>query len=333
MAKSKEPAEAAAFGQAVAALANRLDARDAETTRAAAVRRLLATFAEPRDDPFPSGLARALEDLAPWLSPDEARAVARLALTAQVSEDDPLSPPRDDLAEVLAVTPRLAPDDARATARWARAEIEAGTPVERMAYLGRVAAAVSPRLDPGEARDACVAACRRLIARIDARGGSPLAEQARALAALAPRVGPDEARAVSRITLGSLATVREGYPFSQLARALAAVAGRMGPGEAPLAANRFLDTFHWSTGLQEQDPPDAVQIRRTLTALTEQLDRDQLLDLLKHPICVGDARKIVLRRLEVVMNHPFATVWDLVDYLEQTEPGLDLSTPPTRPSR
>jgi hypothetical protein len=55
-----------------------------------------------------------------------------------------------------------------------------------------------------------------------------------------------------------------------------------------------------------------------------------LVDLLKHPYCVGEARRLVLDQLSRHYRRPFADQWDFVDYVKQQKLGLDLTTPPAR---
>jgi hypothetical protein len=53
-----------------------------------------------------------------------------------------------------------------------------------------------------------------------------------------------------------------------------------------------------------------------------------LLDLLKHPLCAGVARRVVLDALARHHHRPFADPWDFVDYVHHQKLGLDLTTPP-----
>jgi hypothetical protein len=53
-------------------------------------------------------------------------------------------------------------------------------------------------------------------------------------------------------------------------------------------------------------------------------------DLLKHPFCVGEARRLVLDQLARPYHRPFAGQCDFVDYVQQQKLGVDFTTPPTR---
>jgi hypothetical protein len=56
-----------------------------------------------------------------------------------------------------------------------------------------------------------------------------------------------------------------------------------------------------------------------------------LIELLKHPFCVGEARRAVLDALEITYNRPFKDQWAFVEYVQKYQPQLDLLAPPKRP--
>jgi hypothetical protein len=64
--------------------------------------------------------------------------------------------------------------------------------------------------------------------------------------------------------------------------------------------------------------------------LARDLPPQTLVDLLKHPFGVGEARRLVLAQLARHYRRPFADQWDFVDYVHQQKLGLDLITPPAR---
>ena len=59
----------------------------------------------------------------------------------------------------------------------------------------------------------------------------------------------------------------------------------------------------------------------------------KLVDLLKHPFCVKEARRAVLDALEFTYDRQFADLWEFVAFAEKEHPELDLLTPPKRPQR
>jgi hypothetical protein len=57
-----------------------------------------------------------------------------------------------------------------------------------------------------------------------------------------------------------------------------------------------------------------------------------LVDILKQPFCVGEARRLVLEQLSRHYHRPFADQWKFVEYVHQHKLALDLTTPPQRPA-
>jgi hypothetical protein len=61
------------------------------------------------------------------------------------------------------------------------------------------------------------------------------------------------------------------------------------------------------------------------------LPEQTLVELLKQPLCVGEARRLVLAQLSRHYHRPFADQWEFVGYVQQRKLNLDLTTPPERP--
>jgi hypothetical protein len=68
-----------------------------------------------------------------------------------------------------------------------------------------------------------------------------------------------------------------------------------------------------------------------LEPLPNPLPAQVLVDLLKQPTCVGLARRAVLDALGTRYSRNFTDQWDFVDYAEEQELGLDLTSPPKQP--
>jgi hypothetical protein len=60
------------------------------------------------------------------------------------------------------------------------------------------------------------------------------------------------------------------------------------------------------------------------------LSDKQLVELLKLPICIPEARRIILDHLGHRYRRPFADQWDFVRFAQEHQLGLDLTTPPKR---
>jgi hypothetical protein len=58
-----------------------------------------------------------------------------------------------------------------------------------------------------------------------------------------------------------------------------------------------------------------------------------LIELLKHPLGIGEARRVVLDALEDTYQRRFVDVWEFVDYARKHQTQLDLLTPPKPPQQ
>src|SRR5262249_44363013 len=61
------------------------------------------------------------------------------------------------------------------------------------------------------------------------------------------------------------------------------------------------------------------------------LSTEELVELLKHPLCVDRARRVVLDQLENRYRRKFADQWEFVRFATEQRLGLDFTTPPRRP--
>lgn len=69
-----------------------------------------------------------------------------------------------------------------------------------------------------------------------------------------------------------------------------------------------------------------------LQPLPCRLSTQELVDLLKQPFFVGEARRVVLDQLENRYGRKFTDHWEFVHYAEEQRLGLDFTTPPKRPA-
>ena len=72
-------------------------------------------------------------------------------------------------------------------------------------------------------------------------------------------------------------------------------------------------------------PHPAVQPSR------EALPTQVLVELLKHPLCVGTARRAVLDHLGLQHRRTFADQWEFVRYAKEQHLKLDFTTPAQQP--
>jgi hypothetical protein len=72
-------------------------------------------------------------------------------------------------------------------------------------------------------------------------------------------------------------------------------------------------------------------VRPDLEPVPMPLPPQMLVNLLKHPMCVGEPRRLVLAQLSRHYHRPFVDQWDFVDFVNQRNIELDLTSPPERP--
>jgi hypothetical protein len=159
-------------------------------------------------------------------------------------------------------------------------------------YLSLGLSAVAARMEPGQAAETCAQAAASLTRAMNSIGEKV------ALARL-----PEDLSAL----LASVDHPEQG----RRAVALTGALGRAADGYAPLACLPLL--------------------RPALEPLPCRLSTQQLVELLKHPLFVNEARRIVLDQLGNRCGRRFADLWEFVAYAREHEPNLDLTTPPQRP--
>jgi Protein kinase domain len=77
-------------------------------------------------------------------------------------------------------------------------------------------------------------------------------------------------------------------------------------------------------------PVPSLAAPAMLLTLPPPLPPQTLVDLLKDPFCVGEARRVVLVQLGRHYHRTFADQWDFVRFAEERQLGLDLLGPPPR---
>jgi hypothetical protein len=79
-------------------------------------------------------------------------------------------------------------------------------------------------------------------------------------------------------------------------------------------------------------PGQLLALRGALEPAYCRLPAQRLVDLLKHPQFVGQARRVVLEQLEHRYRGKFVDQWDFVRFAQEKKLGLDFTTPPRRPA-
>src|SRR5262249_39842994 len=151
-------------------------------------------------------------------------------------------------------------------------------------------------------------------------------ELARTLGSLASRMKPAEA---AQLLADALAKETNSIVRSALAQALLAVAARIEPLE--VAPRSHLVT-RAVVGYLLQTPHlgNAATLMQSLEPLPCRFSTQQVVDLLKMPTCVDEARSAFLELLRNRYKQPFVDLWEFVEWAEKHEPGIDFTTPPKR---
>jgi tRNA A-37 threonylcarbamoyl transferase component Bud32 len=335
MAEQRDPHVRRALGEVVAALAPHLKPDQAAAAAGKAVQLLLDTM-ESNEDPGTVGaLAAAVAALAPHLKPDQALFDVGRVLDQMAKQTRPLllAPLGETVAALAA---RLEPDQASATATEAAAQVLKAMTAESHTFalegLGKAVAALAARMTPNQAATATASAAGRVLdGMAQTKEPTGLRVLCETVAALAAHMKPDQATvaalAAAEKVLDKITPTTPPQDLGVLGKAVAALAPRLGPDVATDAAGKLVEAM-----ARMNDPGARRDLHEAAAALATRSTNQGLVDLLKQPTCVGEARQAVLRELGKRMNHPFADLWEAVDWLREHEPGLDFTAPPRRPS-
>jgi hypothetical protein len=258
---------------------------------------------------------------------------------------------------VGALAARLGPAEAAKLSAAAAAKaldaLAKATDPHARAYLARAVGALAARLGPAEAAAAAAKAFDALAKETDPHARAYLA------------------RAVGSWDEDTIATSTRAFAQADLAEAVGSLAARIGPHEA---AKLSAAATHKALDRMAETPHRKVPLQWSvaITVLGGRLSTEDLVDLLKHPACVGTGRTVLLRELGRRLGppapsaaplpvgagallpaaplaaaagvalgvsvypggrRPFADRWEAVDALRARHPELDLANPPRRAGR
>jgi hypothetical protein len=277
------------------------------------------------------------------MEPKEAAAVcgqaAALLIRAMTKPKSAWAVPQ--LAQGLsAVAARMEPKEAAAVCGQAAALLsQAMTKTADSRALPQLAqglSAVAARMEPKEAAAVCGQAAA-LLSQAMTKTTDEWALQflAQGLSAVAARMEPMEASAT---LIQAMSKTTDWEMLQLLAQGLSAVLHREDSWR-----NAFGGTVEggWSNGSEAVRLPQSGGDQEdgragvAATALRQPppppLPAQMLVDLLKQPFCVGEARRLVLGQLARHYQRPFVGHWDFVRFAQEQELPLDLLTPPQRP--
>jgi hypothetical protein len=310
-------------------------------------------------------LPGSFRELAAWMGPMEAAAVAHRALDDLRKATD-----RDILRTlaylVRALAKRMDAEEVATTARGLVTVLAKPIDADTLAALASTVAALAAQMDAKEAHKVAGAAAARLVDAITkATNPFDLFSLSASLTTLAAWMGPEEAAAVAPKILSIIGRTADAESLSSLASAVTALADQMPAEEARkvagTAAARLLD----AVAKAPRPLSHADEWLDPLLAHSNWLTTEDLTELLKQPTCVGSARVAVLRELRHRLGPPspeavglivgvsaapdpsalavvplaihsealsggFLDRWEAVDRLHAQRPELDLASPPLR---
>jgi hypothetical protein len=227
-----------------------------------------------------------------------------------------------------AVSARLEPREAAALLARAMSKT---TDAFALRSLSQGLSSVSAGLEPKGAAEAAA-----LLARAISKTTDPpaLASLSEGLSAVSARLEPREAaracgQAASLLT-HAMSKTTDAYALGSLSQGLSAVLS-LEPSSHTRERHVSLAALVGLSGSPGTPFASIGGAEPALKPLPPPLAAQMLVDLLKHPLCVGEARRLVLGQLSRHYNRPFADQWEFVEYVHQHKLKLDLDTPPEPP--
>jgi serine/threonine protein kinase len=333
MSKTSDPHQLGALAQGLSAVDTRMERKESDAVCVQAAATLTQALTKTTDVRAYT-LAKGLSAVSARLEAKEAAALAA-TLTQALIKARYAGRLVEPLAKCMsAVSARV---EAKEAAELAAILIQAMSSKSTDLFqftlrdLAQALSALAVRLEPKEAARICGQAAATLTqAMSKATQPGTLGYLAQGLSAVAARLEPKEAARVCGEAAATLtqAMSKTTHPnaLAHLAEGLSAVAARLEPkGRCGQAAATLIQA------MSKANPDAWGNLPQGLAAvLARELPPQTLVDLLKHPCCVGEARRLVLDQLARHYHRPFADQWDFVDYVQQKKLCRDLTTPPAR---
>jgi hypothetical protein len=306
--------------QSVWAVALHSVAARIEPGTAGAVAKTLAATAGRTDDPAVAGtIAGGLAAVARKLTPSDTAAVAKTLVAAMAKTPNP-----EVLAALVPGLSALAPGmDRKAAVRAATILIEAmpKTSDTDLESLAEGLAILAHRLEPKLA-DRAARTLKDLLS-------TALTEEAALAAALAEVAARLEPATAVRILLDTLPGVTDTDAHDSLRDGLRVVT--LGVSAADLGLGSGAAILAGTSGAASGPLGSLPLLHSRFRPQARPLAPQVLVELLKHPLCVGDARRAALDALGFVYRRPFRDHWEFVRFVRDNNLPLDLDTPPRAP--
>jgi hypothetical protein len=321
-----------AFAKSLAVIAPQMDEGEARQAAVAAGQRILEAMERADDNDGLATLGLALGAISPRMGETEGRqATAKAAQRIlRELEGKPALYVPSRLSEALAAVARMDEGAAR------RAAVAVAQRIQKKEFqrsdLGKDGKALQ-MVAPWLSEEAASEAAQWILKALDRQTWSQhdlanLYPLAKALGTLSLRLEKAEARRTTATAAKRFLQLLENDFWSverdTILGALAAVSLGLDEGEARQVANWILDAVGRGNGGVFMYDGEERALQDVVSVLTWQ----EMVELLKHPACVGNARKEVLGQLGRRLNHRFDNVWELVDWLADNAPDVDALSPP-----
>jgi hypothetical protein len=322
------------LARGLSAVAARLEAQEAAVATAPAAATLLQALKDNKNTSALQSLAQGLSAVADRLEAKDAAQAAATFAQAMKDTKDPYT--LSALAGALsAVAARLeAKDAARSTGQAAATLAQAMKDTKYPGGLHLLAeglSAVAGRLEPQYAAQVAATLVQALK---DTKDPNALYELAEGLSAVEAHM---EARAAASAMAQAAAILVENmkdaiHPdfLRKLSQGLSALLSAGPPAEIPLRSATAASAVIFPAGTAQ--PLAALA---PLISAAERppcrLSTQHLVELLKMPTCIGEARRVVLDQLGNRYRRAFADVWEFVRFAREENLDLDFTTPPQRP--
>jgi serine/threonine protein kinase len=238
-------------------------------------------------------------------------------------------------------------DAARAAVILSKAMAKMDTMAGGLPQLAQILVAVTTRLGPKEASALRAEAAITLIQAMSKASNTPtLTELSEGLFTLLARLEPkDEEQLVETLLqAGANGAVLQGHPHlvpdqerrqlrdvftTLMARALAVILMRVDQDELGRRAKAVASGLSLRLSTRNLYSP-VVLMAPAVDPPPCRLATPELVELLKHPTCLGPARRVILDQLENRYQHKFADHWAFVRFAKKQKLDLDFTSPPKR---
>jgi hypothetical protein len=190
-------------------------------------------------------------------------------------------------------------------------------------------------MEPQAAAEVCAQAAATLAqAMTQTTSSGALRAQAEGLSAVAAHMEPQAAAEVCAQAAATLAQAMTQTTSSGALRAqaegLSAVLTGVDPTNQRKRTVAVTTTFGAAAAGTSRLVPLPL-LQPALEPLPRGLPDSQLVELLKNPLCVGRARRVVLDVLGARHGRRFEDQWDFVRFAQERQLGLDFTSPARRP--